>query len=78
VLLLMMWSRLPINAVSFLCAKLMGLPVAIVLYGYSSKQTFYYFRNAGYRTRWIALATFLPDILVYSFIVFLSTIMANA
>ncbi len=67
-LALFMFAHLPINLVSFLLAKLMGLSIALLLYGFTAKQTFYYFRNAGFKVRWLMLSVFIPDILVYGFI----------
>jgi len=49
-------------------AKISGLISAAVLQGYSAKESYFYFRNAGYRMRRIILLTLLMDVGIFIFI----------
>jgi len=57
-------------------AKILGFAGAVMLHRYNAKETYYYFRNAGYRMRRLIGAAFIVDILVY-FSIFLLINLAN-
>jgi len=56
-----------LNAVVLFWAKISGFISASVLQGYSAKESYFYFRNAGYRMRRIVLQAFLMDIISFVF-----------
>ncbi|MGZ4001597.1 MAG: hypothetical protein ACXVIY_13240 [Mucilaginibacter sp.] len=74
---LMRAGGLPLTTVSLLFAKLIGFAGAIGLHYYNSKNTYYYFRNAGLSMRWIFVSTLGADILVYFVLITLSTLIPN-
>jgi len=53
-----------LNAGNLLFAKLMGFAGAAGLQYYSSKNTYFYFRNAGYRVRQVIASALLVDVLL--------------
>ena len=67
-----------LNAVIFFPAKVFGLAAALGLHYYSSKQTYFYFRNAGYRMVTLFSGAFAFDILVYLLIVVLPSPLQHA
>ncbi|WP_295672565.1 hypothetical protein [uncultured Mucilaginibacter sp.] len=54
-----------IDAFILFIAKTLGFIGAVMLHRYSAKETYYYFRNAGYRMRSVILTAFLADTLLY-------------
>jgi len=67
-----------LNAVVLFWAKVSGFVSAAFLNYYSAKESYFYFRNAGYQMRRVILTAFLADSLSF-IIVFLSiTLITNA
>jgi hypothetical protein len=66
------------NAGIFLIAKIIGFIAAIGLHYYSSKQSYFYFRNAGYRIITLFIGAFTFDMLIYLLIVFLPSPLQHA
>jgi len=62
----------------FLFAKIMGFLSAIGLHYYSSKQSYFYFRNAGYRVITIFIGAFAVDTLIYILIAVLPSTIQHA
>ena len=54
-----------VNMGFFLPAKLIGFTSAVAWQYFLSKQTYFYFRNAGYRVRRIIIGAFILDISIY-------------
>lgn len=52
-----------LNAVVLFWAKISGFVSAAFLNYYSAKQSYFYFRNAGYRMRSIIITAFFADVL---------------
>lgn len=67
-----------LNAGIFLVAKIIGFIAAIGLHYYSSKQTYFYFRNAGYHILTFFIGAFVFDILVYILILVLPLLLQHA
>jgi len=67
-----------IDAFIIFIAKILGFAGAVALHQYSAKETYYYFRNAGYRMRRMIGATFIADLLVYITICFLVNLITYA
>jgi hypothetical protein len=65
-----MFAGIPVNAVSFLVAKIMGYFVGILLHYYNSKNHYYYFRHTGYAMRGIFAGALIADMIAYLIIVF--------
>jgi hypothetical protein len=59
-------------------AKILGFIGACVLYQYTSKETLYYFRNAGCRMRHIVPLAFFAEIIITITLLILFTLIANA
>lgn len=66
-----------VNSEIFLFAKITGFVCAIGLHYYSSKESYFYFRNAGYSMRRIFLNAFIVDIIVYFIITILSILISH-
>ncbi|RZA00207.1 MAG: hypothetical protein EOP47_14640 [Sphingobacteriaceae bacterium] len=49
----------------FMPAKLVGFAAAAALHYFSSKQTYFYFRNAGYHIGRVIISAFVLDISIY-------------
>ncbi|MDR3695902.1 hypothetical protein [Mucilaginibacter sp.] len=67
-----------IDAFILFIAKILGFAGAILLHRYSAKETYYYFRNAGYRVRSVILLAFLVDTLLYILSFFLINLITHA
>ncbi|MBB3056015.1 hypothetical protein [Mucilaginibacter gotjawali] len=67
-----------IDAFILFIAKIFGFAGAVMLHQYSAKETYYYFRNAGYRMRSVVLMALLADALLYSLSVFLFNLITYA
>ena len=67
-----------LNAGVFLFAKIVGLLSALGLHYYSSSQSYFYFRNAGYRMFSLFIGVAGLDILVYLLIIILPSPLQNA
>ena len=60
------------NNFSILLAKIVGISSAIALNNYQYKQSYFYYRNAGYHMRRVIITAFVMDILTYVTISFLA------
>lgn len=67
-----------IDAPTFVFAKIAGFAAAVSLHYYSAKETYFYFRNAGYRVKQIVLSAFVIDIAVCTLIIMLFKIILYA
>jgi hypothetical protein len=67
-----------LNAVVLFWAKVCGFVSAIAIYYYSANQTYFYFRNAGFRMRRILLQAFLMDVLNFIVLYIFITLVAYA
>ena len=67
-----------LNAVVFFWAKVSGFVSAAFIHYYSAKESYFYFRNAGYRMRRVIITTFLAESLSFIIIFLLITITTNA
>jgi len=77
--LLLIWYGFgSVNAGNLFIAKILGFTGAVMLHRYSAKETYYYFRNAGYRMRSVVLSAFGADILLYILSVFLFNLVSHA
>ena len=56
-----------LNPAILFWAKISGFISAAVLQGYSAKESYFYFRNAGYRMRCILLQAFSADVISFIF-----------
>ncbi|PJJ79577.1 hypothetical protein CLV57_2711 [Mucilaginibacter auburnensis] len=65
------------NAASFLLAKIVGISSAIGLNNYQYKQSHFYYRNAGYHMRHVAIAALAADILICIAITILGSIISK-
>jgi len=74
VLFCMTLYAIPIATGSFLFAKVVGFLSAVALHNYSHKQSYFYFRNAGYHMRQVIATTFAVDVLVYLIITLLGSL----
>jgi len=61
------------NPVSLFLAKIVGMSSAIALNNYQYKQSYFYYRNAGYAMRQIIVSALLLDVLGYISIAFLAS-----
>ena len=52
-----------LNAVTLFWAKISGFVSAAFIHYYSAKESYFYFRNAGYRMRRVIITAFLADAL---------------
>jgi hypothetical protein len=66
-----------LNAGLLFFAKILGFISAFVLYQYASKETYYYFRNAGCRMRYIVATAFFAEITVGIALLILFTLTVN-
>ena len=66
------------NAVTLFWSKVMGLVSAVALNYYSAKQSYFYFRNAGYRMRRVIITTFLAELLTFIIVFLLVTAITYA
>lgn len=57
-----------LNAVVWFWAMASAFWSAMAIHYYSAKNTYFYFRNAGYRMRKVIGLTFLADVLIFSII----------
>jgi hypothetical protein len=67
-----------LNAVALFWAKLSGFASAAALNYYMDKQSYFYFRNAGYRMRRVIITAFLADALSFIVIFLLFTLITHA
>jgi hypothetical protein len=63
------FDGVPVNAISLVFAKITGFVCAVGLHYYSSKNSYFYFRNAGYSVLRILLNAFTIDIIIYLLLV---------
>jgi hypothetical protein len=63
---------------NFFIAKLFGFAGAVILHLYSAKDTYYYFRNAGCRMRWVITISFAADVLLLITAFFLINLITHA
>ncbi len=61
------------NAFSLCLAKITGISSAIALNNYQYKQSYFYYRNAGYLMRFVIICAFVIDISMYLLIAFLAS-----
>jgi hypothetical protein len=67
-----------LNAEVFISAKTTGFIAAIGLHYYVSKQTYFYFRNAGYKMLTIFIGAFAFDIVICILIIVLPSPLQHA
>ena len=67
-----------LNAVVLFWAKISGFASAAALNYYMAKQSYFYFRNAGYRMRRVIITAFLADALSFIFIFLFITLITHA
>lgn len=67
-----------LNVVVLFWAKVSGFVSAAFIHYYSAKESYFYFRNAGYRMRRVIITAFLADALSLIAIFLLFTFIANA
>jgi hypothetical protein len=67
-----------LNAVVLFWAKISGFASAAALNYYMAKQSYFYFRNAGYRMRRMIITAFLADALSFIVIFLLFTVITHA
>ncbi|MDB5117344.1 MAG: hypothetical protein JWQ79_2836 [Mucilaginibacter sp.] len=67
------FAAMPINAHNFFVAKIIGVVCAMGLHNFSSKESYFYFRNAGYSMRKILVNALILDTLIYLALVTLLT-----
>jgi len=67
-----------LNVVALFWAKVSGFVSAAFIHYYSAKESYFYFRNAGYRMRRVIITAFLADALSLIAIFLLFTIITNA
>ena len=67
-----------LNVVVLFWAKVMGFVSAAALNYYSAKESYFYFRNAGYRMRRVILTAFLAELLSFIIISIFITLIAHA
>jgi len=67
-----------IDAGIFFLAKIFGFPGAVLLHQYSAKETYFYFRNAGFRMRRVIGIAFIIDLLAYLTIFLLFSLISYA
>jgi hypothetical protein len=63
---------------NFFIAKLLGFAGSVILYQYSAKDSYYYFRNAGCRMRWVITISFAVDILLFIVTFFFINLITHA
>jgi len=61
----MMMQQFPLNAPSFLVAKLFGYCFAVLTHFYFAKYQYNYFRNTGFSLRFILSGAVVADLIVY-------------
>lgn len=66
------------NMVVVFWAKVSGFVSAAFLNYYSAKESYFYFRNAGYRMRRVIITTFLGELLSFIIIFLFITIATDA
>jgi hypothetical protein len=59
-------------------AKLLGFAGAVVLHQYTAKDTYYYFRNAGCRMRWVITISFMVDVFLFIVVVLFINLVTHA
>jgi hypothetical protein len=67
-----------INAETLLFSMLTGFLTAIGLHYYSAKETYFYFRNGGYRIGKIIIGAFAIDLLIYFVLIILFNLVTHA
>ena len=67
-----------LNAVTLFWAKVSGFVSAAFLHHYFAKESYFYFRNAGYRMRRVIITAFLADALSFVTIFLVITLITNA
>ncbi len=65
------------NVISLFIAKVIGISSAIAFNNYQYKQSYFYYRNAGYHMRWVIFTALAVDILLYLAIAFLASTIFN-
>ena len=66
-----------VNPGTLYVGKLAGFIAAAAIQYYSAKETYFYFRNAGYRMGQIIIAAFMADITIYWLLVILYSLIAK-
>jgi hypothetical protein len=59
-------------------AKILGFAGAVILYHYTTKETYYYFRNAGWRMRQIIALASIIDIVFYILLLLMFNLTTHA
>ena len=67
-----------VDAFILFIAKILGFTGAVLLHRYAAKETYYYFRNAGYRMRSVILTAFFAEALLYILSVSLFNLITHA
>jgi hypothetical protein len=67
-----------LNTVVLFWAKVSGFVSAAFIQHYSAKESYFYFRNAGYRMRRVIMLAFLADALGFIIIFLLFTFIIHA
>ena len=67
-----------LNAVVLCWAKISGFVSAAFIHYYSAKESYFYYRNAGFRMRRVIIAAFLADVLSLMMIWLLFTLITHA
>jgi hypothetical protein len=67
-----------VNGGNLFIAKILGFAGAVALHQHTAKETYYYFRNAGYRMRYVILLAFMADVLLYTLSFFLINLITHA
>jgi hypothetical protein len=67
-----------INAGTLLFAMLVGYLTATSIHHFSAKETYFYFRNAGYRIGKIIIGGFAIDMVIYFVLIFLFNLITYA
>jgi hypothetical protein len=63
---------------NFFIAKILGFAGAVVLHQYTAKNTYYYFRNAGCRMRWVITTSFIVDVFLFIVVVLFINLVTHA
>jgi hypothetical protein len=77
-LFLLVFNGAPLSATTFVSAKVIGFLSAVALHNFSSKENYFYFRNAGYGMRRMFISAFAIDISVCILLIILSKIILHA
>jgi hypothetical protein len=67
-----------LNAAALLWAKICGFLSAAALNYYMAKQSYFYFRNAGYRMRRVIVSAFFADLLSFILVYLLIILITHA